>query len=262
MDLHKYQVDELRRNTLVMQFYASLIKGKLSDIEKKIFLKLEEDNIERLKKFINPSEWDGRYDLAFIQNQETITFISKIRNYLTVFKQAATDNEIAEFITKNPNFFKVGISIEQLNKYGNIDILLKRGHFFHDYYKGFAENNYLENSQCDCLDYLYSAIFYYNEGYDLFHGRKVIEPPTQDEVMRLPAFEFKRIHDNDEVKYRSFRESFINLILFVESFINAVGYDAYLRGLAKNLNEENNLKGINSVNLKNGYKKYSNFREK
>ena len=56
--------------------------------------------------------------------------------------------------------------------------------------------------------------------------------------------------------YRNFRESFINLIFFVESFINSVGFDAFLNGIGKDVKETRKLKGIKSINQRNGFTSY------
>lgn len=61
--------------------------------------------------------------------------------------------------------------------------------------------------------------------------------------------------------FRNFREAYINIIFFIESFINSVGYDAFLGGKAQNKEEENHLKGIQSINTRNGFKKYSTFKQ-
>jgi len=62
--------------------------------------------------------------------------------------------------------------------------------------------------------------------------------------------------------FRNFREAYINLIFFVESFVNSVGFDAYLAGFAKTYEEELHLKGIQKENPKNGHRTYSDFKQR
>jgi hypothetical protein len=71
----------------------------------------------------------------------------------------------------------------------------------------------------------------------------------------------KRIQSKEEMIFRSFREAFINFIFFVESFINSVGYDAFLKGAGKDEIEKNKLKGIKSIKG-NGFKSYLSIRGK
>jgi|GEM_PF-5565896 len=60
--------------------------------------------------------------------------------------------------------------------------------------------------------------------------------------------------------FRNFREAYINLVFFIESFINSVGLDALLDGSAKTETDENKLKGIEKI--KNGWKTYSTLKQR
>jgi len=203
-------------------------------------------------------KWDGRYDLVLELQFKTDSLIQQAKDSLK-FKQICNDEDIAKYLNGNPDFFEKGIVLHDLSKLLDITSELKRGHFLHDVYHGYPEHYY--QYQVDCLDYCYSAYHFYNEGYDYYHGRKVVRNYSEMDINSIPFTEQKRIQQADEVMLRNFREAYINLIFFVEGFINSVGYDAYLKGLAKNnIDDENRLKGFTI--RKENRKSYHQLRQK
>jgi len=138
--------------------------------------------------------------------------------------------------------------------------MFRNGYMLHDVFNGYSEKN-MFSFQMDCIDYLYSAAHFYNEGYDYYHGRKTIKFYNDKEYGEIHPFEMRRIQPKEEIVFRNFREAYINLVFFIESFINSVGFDALLGGSAKSETEENKLKGIEKIK-KNGWKSYSTLKQR
>jgi hypothetical protein len=215
------------------------------------------ENIKKIHNMANPEKWDGDYSVIIKRISKTQEIIEKAKSYLQ-WKQKCEDEKIAEFMNNNPAFYEDGISIKDLNELLEINVVLENGYMFHDRFHGYPEKN-LYRYGVDCLDFLYSASFFYNEGFDYFNDRK--NPISYSESNKLASSEMKRIQSKEEMMFRSFRESFINFIFFVESFINSVGYDSYLKGKGTNDSEKNKLKGIKSINAR-GFKTYLSIRGK
>jgi hypothetical protein len=258
--MHHTLYEQLRINTFLLQFYGFLTRGFFSIEERAGMNELIKLNINRLNLMKDYSlDWDGRYDLVTEQLFKTQDHITATKKHLR-FKQICPDIEIANYLTKNHNhFFEFGILLNDLKNLLDIAVLFRNGYMLHDIFNGYPEKD-LYCYQVDCLDFVHSAAHFYNEAYEYYHGRKEINYDIQHDNNN--PYELRRIQPKEEVMFRNFREAYINILFFVESFINSVGFDAYLAGQAKNADEEFNLKGIQSVNPKNKYKKYSNLRQK
>ena len=255
--MHHTLFEQLRVNTFLLQFYKFLTNGKYSkelseEIENFIVL-----NIARLN-LMKSIEWDGNYQLVLEQLSKTKNLVETTRNNLN-FKQICEDIHIAKFVENNyDTFFQTGITLKDLKELLDIDVLFRNGHMHHDMFLGNIEEN-AYSYQVDCLDFLHSASHFYNEAYDYYYDKKDVNYNTK--IDNKFPFDLKRIQPKEEVMFRNFREAFINIIFFVESFINSVGFDAYLNGIAKTNDEELHLKGIENMNKK-GFPVYPNLRVK
>ncbi|NVK08875.1 MAG: hypothetical protein HWD89_07460 [Tenacibaculum sp.] len=250
--LHK----ELSIQTALLQFYCFLTRG----FWEKEFISVFDygnENIEKIHTMANPEKWDGDYSTIIKRISKTKEIVEKAKSYLQ-WNQKCSNEKIAEYMYNHPLFYENGISIKDLNDIMEINTVLKNGYMFHDRFHGYPEKH-LYRYGVDCLDFLYSASYFYNEGFDFFNNRK--NPISNNEIHNLPSTEMKRIQSKEEMMFRSFREAFINIIFFVESFINSVGYDAYLKGKGVNESEKNKLKGIKSIKA-NGFKSYLSIRGK
>ncbi|TRW27119.1 hypothetical protein FMM05_00260 [Flavobacterium zepuense] len=256
--MHVTLHNSLSKDTFLLQFYGWIVRGLLSDVDRKAIYILINKNIERLQLMQDDLKWDGRYDLVIDQQAETQRFVSEAKKKLE-FKQICDDKDISDYINNNPDFTVKGIILNDLRHLVNVDKALKRGHLLHDVYHGYPEHFYL--FQVDCMDYMHSAAHFYNEGYDYYYQRKTIKNYSEIDINSIHWTEQKRIQPSDEVSFRNFREAHINLIFFVESFLNSVGYHAYLSGAGKNVDEENQLRGIESITRK-GFKNYSNLKQR
>lgn len=256
--MHHTLYEELRLSTFLLQFYCFLTRGFFDNEEIKKIDKLINLNIKRLTIMSDTFKWDGRYDLVFNQNVDSRTIIEKAKANLK-YKQICSDKEIADYLIKNPQFLEQGILLVDLKKLLDIESMFRNGYMLHDVFNGYPEKN-MFSFQMDCIDYLYSAAHFYNEGYDYYHDRKTIKSYNDKDYGEIHPFEMRRIQPKEEVMFRNFREAYINLVFFVESFINSVGLDALLAGSAKSETEENKLKGIEKI--KNGWKTYSTLKQR
>jgi hypothetical protein len=255
--MHQKLFEKLSVSTFLLQFYGHLSRGFFSDVEKKDIRQTIDQNIERLH-LMKKIDWDGRYDLVLKLIAKTEELLNKAKSYNS-FKQIGSDMDIVEFVKNSIDDFELtGIPLFELRTIFDISIPLKNGYMLHDSYSGYPEPN-LYRYHIDCLDYLHSAAFFYNEGYEYLNNQKDIKYEIDFE--RLKLYEHKRIQSREERMLRNFREAYINLVFFMESFINSVGFNAFLDGLAKNELEENNLKGIESIS-KNGFKNFSNLKQR
>lgn len=257
--MHHTLYEQLRLKTFLLQFYGFLTRG-FFEIEERIDMNnLIESNIDRLNLMKDSFNWDGRYDLVTSQLFKTEELVQKAKSKLR-FTQSCADIDIANYLIKNhKHFFEFGIQLNDLKRLLDIDILFRNGYFLHDIFNGYPEKD-LYRYQVDCLDFVHSAAHFYNEAYDYYNDKKDINYDFK--LDKNNPYELRRIQPKEEVMFRNFREAYINIIFFVESFVNSVGYDAFLAGKAQNKEEENHLKGIQSVNSKNGFKKYSSFKQK
>src|SRR5690606_29723779 len=215
-------------------------------------------NVDRLKLMADNFNWDGKYDLVIEQQFQTEKFIASSKSKLRL-EQIGSDEDIAKYMCSHPDCYEKGMMLNDLKTLINIDDYLRLGHFLHDTYHGYPAEYYL--FQVDCFDYCGSAAHFYNEAYDYYHRRKEIKNYRELDIAKIHYTEQKRIQSSDEVAYRNFREAFINLVFFVESFINSVGFHAYLDNAGKSPIEKNQLKGIQSID-KNGFNRYSNLRQR
>ena len=238
--MHHRLFEQLRVNTFLLQFYKFLTRGKYSNELSEEIENLITLNIDRLN-LMKSLEWDGNYQLVLEQLSKTKNLVETTKKNLK-FKQICEDIDIAKFVENNfHTFFQTGISLKDLKEILDIEVLFKNGHMLHDMFFGYIDQNSY-SYQVDCLDFLHSASHFYNEAYDYYYDKKEINYNTK--IDNKFPFDLKRIQPKEEVIFRNFRESFINIIFFVESFINSVGFDAYLNGIAKTSNEELHLKGI------------------
>ncbi|MFC4634471.1 hypothetical protein ACFO3O_11170 [Dokdonia ponticola] len=253
-ELHK----ELSIQTALLQFYCFLTRGFFSETEFISHFDYGNENIEQIHNMANPEKWNGDYSVIINRISKTKEIVIEAKSYLK-WSQICPDEKIAEFMNQNPDFYEDGISVKDLNEIFEISEVLENGYMFHDSFHGYPKKH-LYRYGVDCLDFLYSASYFYNEGFDYFNNR--LTKKSFAEMNKLPSAEMKRIQSKEEMMFRSFRESFINFIFFVESFINSVGYDAYLKGKGTDETEKNKLKGIKSVNQRNGFKTYLSMRDK
>lgn len=252
--MHQTLFNNLRSQTFLLQFYSHLARGFFNEHELSEINALIEMNIDKLH-LMKKIEWDGKYDIILNLITQTSKNIEELKR-LMPFKQICEDLVIANYLTINHNFFyEEGILLKDLKEILDIEVLFKNGHMLHDVFNGYYEKNKYRY-QVDCLDFLYSAAYYYNEGYDYYYDLK--NPIL---INNTGPFDNKRIPSKEETMFRNFRESYINIIFFIESFINSVGFDAFLAGLANEEIDEYQLKGIDSIS-KSGYKKYSTLQTK
>jgi hypothetical protein len=257
--MHHTLFEELSLDTFLLQFYCFLSRGFFEDTELAAIDILIIKNIERLELMREPIKWDGRYDLVDAQIAESKPIVEKAKGYL-IYKQICNDKEIANYLLNHPKYYQ-GIMLKDLKNLLDIEVVFRNGHMLHDHFNGYPKKN-LFSFQVDCLDYVHSAAHFYNEAYDYYNNRKEIKFYNDKDYGKIGMYELRRIQTKEEVMFRNYRESYINIIFFIESFINSVGFDAYLAGLAKTNEEELNLKGIQTINPKNNFKKYSNLRQK
>lgn len=256
--MHHRLYEQLRVNTFLLQFYSFLNRGNYSITESESIESLIEDNIDRLNRMRSIENWDGNYNFVIEQVSKSREIIENAKSNLP-FKQICEDIIIAKYVEKKFDFFfNNGILLNDLKNILEIDILFRNGYMLHDVYCGYVEKG-LYRYQIDCLDFLYSAAHFYNEGLDYYNDKKQIN--LKIPISENYPYDSKRIQSKEEVMFRNFREAFINIIFFVESFINSVGFDAYLAGFGINEDEKNKLKGIQSISS-NNFKIYSNMRQK
>lgn len=239
--MHKTSYQKLRINTFLLQFFGFLSRGLFSNEDRKAMSELIEQNIDRLELMRDTFKWDGRYDLVITQLFKTEEYLRRAKEKLR-FKQICDDEDIAEYLHNHPKFFNEGIELKDLRKLLDIREKLDEGYMLHDVYHGYPEHFY--SFQIDCLDYLNSAAHFYNEGYDFYYERKKHKDYSEIDFSKVHFTEQKRVPTQPELIFRNFREAYINLIFFGESFINSVGYDAYLNDLARNEKERLALRGI------------------
>lgn len=257
--MHHTLFEELRVKTFLMQFYYWFSRGFFSADEKQAILRLNDENVKKLEIMKDPSKWDGDYSFIFSLLPQTDEAITKGKNFL-IYKQICKDKVIADYLHHNPDLFQKGIDLKSLRSILDIQVLFRNGYMLHDIFWGYPEKD-MYRFQIDCLDYVYSASHFYNEGYAYYHNKKEIKTYNEIPHEEIGPFEFTRIQLKDEVMFRNFREAYINIILFIESFINSVGFDAFLDGKASNSADELKLRGIQGVR-KNGRYNYSTLINK
>lgn len=250
--------NELSRQNSLLQFYCWLVRGLFTIEDQRAIDVLMKRNIDRLLLMQKKLEWDGRYDLVILQQTESERFIKQAKDKLE-YKQISSDKAICQYVNDNPFFMLKGIILNDLKNLLDMDKAFKRGYLLHDIFHGYPEQFY--RFQIDCLDYNHSAAYFYNEGYDYYHKRKTIKNYSEIDINSVPWMEQKRIQSSNEVSFRNFREAYINLVFFIESFINSVGFHAYLSGVAKDEKEENQLRGIERISDK-GYITYSKLSQR
>lgn len=257
--MHQHLFEKLSITTLLIQFYGFLARGFYTIEQRQKISELVDNNINRLNLMKNEIEWDGRYDLVLEQINQADAILLKLKGHIK-FTQICEDKKIAMYIKDNINEFQLtGIRLFDLKEIFDISSLRKNGYMLHDSYSGYPEKD-LYQFHIDCIDYVHTAAYFYNEAYEYFNSNKDVD--YNIDLSRGRFHELKRIQSKEEIMFRNYREAYINILFFMESFINSVGFDAYLSGQAKNENDKNQLKGIESISPKNGYIKYSNLRQR
>jgi hypothetical protein len=258
--MHKHLYNELRIRTFLIQFYVPLTRGRFDEDELKSIHGLIVSNIDILEKMRPPMLlWDGRYDVVQNHLFESDDVIKKAKEFLAL-QQIGKDEEIAEYIKDNPDYYIIGIDLKSLSKILDISEFFRKGHMLHDRFLGYQEKHFMLFYTV-CLDYVHSAAHFYNEGYEYFKGKKEVKTYDQISHDQIGIYEMRRIQPKEEIMFRNFREAYINIILFIESFINCVGYDGYLAGLAQTREDELKLQGIQGIR-KNGKSNYSTLNDK
>ncbi|WP_127132497.1 hypothetical protein [Pseudoflavitalea rhizosphaerae] len=257
---HQKFFEELSVKTFVLQFYYWFTRGYWSVEEKKEFETTNDQSVERLQLMKDLSRWDGNYGTIFTLITKTDTLIQKGKSHM-LYKQTAPDKEIATYLAEHPNWYLTGIDLFRFQKLFDISSLLKEGYMLQDQHMGYPEKHMYQIG-VDCLDYVHSAAFFYNEGYEYYHNLKKVQFYDEKKPSEIGPFEFTRIQTREEILLRTFREAYINIILFIECFISSVGYDAFLNGVATNKDDELRLRGIESIKKKNGRFVYSNLAAK
>lgn len=259
--MHQAIFEQLSTKTFVMQFYYWLAIGFFDEEDKASFQNVNDENVSNLVQMndINITKWDGNYDFIFSLLPKTDAIIVKAKKFLK-YKQVCADIDIANYLKANPSFFQKGIDLKSLRSMLDIEVMFKNGYMLHDVFWGYPEKN-MYSYQIDCLDYVYSAAHFYNEGYEYYNNKKHIKTYNEIPHEEIGPFEMTRIQLREEVMLRNFRESYINIILFIESFINSVGFDAFLDNKAQTPADELKLKGIQGIR-KNGRYNYSSLINK
>jgi hypothetical protein len=258
MDLIKDISLKLSGNIYYCQFYYFVFHGLYEADVLKEYIEIEEAGIKLLSRGSNTE-----YDLLTSTNERLL----KIKECFikdACFKQKCTDEHLASFWKKYTHSNKAlrveGIRFHELSIIFDITDFLKNGFFLHDVFCGYQSKGKYEY-RSDCLDILDSAIYYYNEAYDHETGNKKVLDYSQIETSTIKTYEFKRIYSAEEVTYKNYREAYINLLFFVESFINSIGYNAILEPNSFSVDEVNRLQGF-KIAQKNSRVIYSNISQK
>lgn len=258
MDLTKDLSLELSGNIYYCQFYYFVFHGLYDAEVLKEYIEIEETGIQLLSQ--GPH---ARNDSLKSTNERLL----KIKECFTkgaCFKQKCTDEYLASFWKKYTHSNKIlraeGIRFHELSIIFDITDFLKTGFFLQDVFCGYQSKGRYEY-RSDCLDILDSAIYYYNEAYDHETGNKKVVDYSQIETSSIKTFEFKRIYSAEEVTYKNYREAYINLLFFIESFINSIGYNAILEPNKFTTDQINRLQGF-KIAPKNNRVIYSNISQK
>lgn len=260
MSPHHELFERLRISTCLLIFYGYLSRGFFDSEAIKVIKSRIDDNISSLNLMKDFDKWDNNYQRILEQERRTHELINEAKGNIK-YEQICKDIEITNFIVKDNNqIFRTGIILNDLRKFLNIETMFKNGYMLHDVFHGYPEKN-MYRYQIDCLDYVHSASYFYNEGYDFCTDKKKVTFYNEMDISKIHSFEIRRIQPKEEVIFRNFREAYINIVLFIESFINSVGYDAYLAGVATTDEEKLNLRGIQNIK-KNGKPNYSDLAQR
>ena len=176
--MHQTLFEELSIKTFVMQFYHWLSRGFFTEDETRSFEKLNDESVNKLQQMKNPSIWNGSYDFIFSLISQTDAVIIKGKNFIK-YKQICSDKEIAIYLANNLSIFQKGIDLKSLRPILDIEVMFRNGYMLHDVFWGYPEKD-MYSFQIDCLDYVYSAAHFYNEGYEYFNNKKQIK--TYNEI--------------------------------------------------------------------------------
>lgn len=249
---------EFSRTIYYCQFYYFIFHGLYEHDILKEYIEIEEKGIQLLSLNSNIQN-----DTIHLLNER----LSSIKKYFVkdaCFKQKCTDEYLISFWEKyshsNKNIRVEGIRFHELAIIFDITDFLKNGYFLQDVFCGYQSKGRYEYKS-DCLDILNTAIYYYNEAYDHETGNKKVVDYSQIETGTIKLNEFKRIYSAEKVVYKNYREAYINLLFFIESFINSIGYNAILEPNSFSTDQLNRLQGFR-VASKNNRVIYSNISQK
>lgn len=259
LPIHEGLFADLSIKTFVMQFYRCLTPGYFSKEEAESANRVNDRSVEKLQQMKDPLKWDGNYKVVISLLGEISAIAMKAKSFLQ-YRQICSDRAIADYLVNHPEFFSWGIDLNSLRNILDIDVLFRNGYMLHNIFLGYPKRD-MYSFAIDCLDYVHSASYFYNEAYDLYHNNKLIRDYSNVPADQIGKFEFTRIQTREEAMFRNFREAYINIILFIESFINSVGYDAYLAGRGSTPGEGLKLKGIQGTRA-NGKYNYSTLVNK
>jgi len=258
MNLKKDISLEFSDNIYYCQFYYFLFHGLYEPDILKEYIEIEENGIQLL--MINSGIQNDEIHLL---NERLLT-IKKSFAKDACFEQKCSDDYLISFWKKYSHSNKIlrveGIRFHELATIFDITEFLKNGYFLQDVFCGYQSKGKYEYKS-DCLDILDSAIYYYNEAYDHETGNKKVIDYRQIETSSIKPFEFKRIYSSEEVVYKNYREAYINLLFFIESFINSIGYNAILEPNSFSTDQVNRLQGF-WLARKNNRIMYSNISQK
>jgi hypothetical protein len=258
MHLNKEISLEFSSNIYYCQFYYFVFHGLYEPEILKEYIEIEKKGIQLLMLNSNVQN-----DTIHLLN-ERLLIIKKCFIKDACFKQKCADEYLVSFWKKYSNSNKIlrveGIRLHELSIIFDITDFLKNGYFLQDVFCGYQSKGRYEYRSA-CLDILDSAIYYYNEAYDHETGNKKVVDYSQIETNSIKMNEFKRIYSAEEVVYKNYRETYINLLFFIESFINSIGYNAILEPNCFSADEVNRLQGF-KIAQKNNRIIYSNISQK
>lgn len=261
MDESKRKISQFSNNIFLCQLYYFLFNGIYQPELRDEYIKIEEEGIFKLEILkANPnfsSELIGNLNDRL--NQVKAQFIAQ-----SPYRQKCGDDDLIQFwrtYSLNQKILRVdGIRLYDFLTLFDITDFLRNGYFLQDLFCGYQAGGDYEYKS-DCLDILNSAIYYYNEAYDYENGLKVVLDYSQIDADKLKCYEMKRIYTAEEVTFKNYREAYINLLFFIEAFINSVGYNAILESNSYTPEQINRLHGF-SLSKRNNRILYSNISKK
>jgi len=260
MSLHHDLHNDLSNSTQLMQFFYKLTWAFHDQDKHTLFCSLNDTNVALLLAMRDQNNWEGQHDQVIKQLSLTKEFTGSIRGLLKL-QQTGTDEQIIKFIQQHDQFFTQGIELNDLSQLFDISHFFADGYMLHDRFAGYNEENYFITFHVDCLDYVHNAAHFYNEAYDYWKGYKTVKTYEGIPAEEIGMYEMRRIQSRDEIMARNFREAYLNIILFMESFINSVGYDAFLGRNTLDQRDALKLKGIQGQRA-NGRYNYSTLEQK
>lgn len=165
--------EQLNVKARVMQFYYWLSRGFFSEEETSRLYQLNEDNFKTLAVMNDHLTGSDRPDFVLSLIFQTDEVIVKAKGYLK-YTQIGSDTDIADYVRNNSTMFQYGIDLKHLRSLLNIETMFKNGYMLHDAFLGYPEKS-MFSFRVYCVDYIYSAAHFYNEGYAYYHNQKQID---------------------------------------------------------------------------------------